>query len=112
MEVLEVDGYVVDTLMPDLVGHDRHPTAFLVWLYLRRQAALEGAATVSRSLRQIAEGTGASRRAVQSALGRLEARHLVSVTRESVTAVPEYTVRRPWREGFREPGEPAAEASP
>lgn len=31
-----VDAYIVETLMPDLVGHDRQPSAFLVYLYLWR----------------------------------------------------------------------------
>ena len=29
---LSLDHYVVDTLMRDLVGHDRRPSAFLVYL--------------------------------------------------------------------------------
>lgn len=110
MSVLEVDAYVVDTLMPDLVGHDRQPTAFMVWLYLWSQAEREEGAAVSRSLREIAEGTGASKRAVQSALDRLEKRRLVTIARESVTAVPEYTVRRPWRDGFGAPLDAGSEA--
>jgi len=28
--LVEIDDYVVDTLMADLVGHDRQPSAFLV----------------------------------------------------------------------------------
>lgn len=110
MSFLEVDAYVVDTLMPDLVGHDRQPTAFLVWLYLWRHAEAEATPTVSRSLRQIAEGTGTSKRAVQSALDRLEKRRLVTILRESITAVPEYTVRLPWRDGFGAPAKRESEA--
>jgi hypothetical protein len=98
MHTLEIDAYVVDVLMPDLVGHDRHPTAFFVWLYLWRQGAVDGSLRVSRSLRQIAEGTGASRRAIQSALARLESRRLLAIERASNTAVPSYTLRHPWRE--------------
>ena len=29
-----IDGYVLDTLMRDLVGHDHRPSAFLVYLSL------------------------------------------------------------------------------
>ena len=29
-----MDDYVFDTLMPDLVGHDRQPSAFIVYLFL------------------------------------------------------------------------------
>ena len=34
MSAVPVDDYVLDTLMRDLVGHDRRPSAFLVYLYL------------------------------------------------------------------------------
>lgn len=47
-------------------------------------------------LREIAEGTGLSKRAVQDALTRLAARRLVSVERASITAIPRYRVHRPW----------------
>jgi hypothetical protein len=30
MTTLPLDAYIIDTLMPDLVGHDRQPSAFLV----------------------------------------------------------------------------------
>src|SRR5690349_10544746 len=32
--MIGVDDYVIDVLMRDLVGHDRAPSAFLVYLYL------------------------------------------------------------------------------
>ena len=32
------DTYVVDTLMPVLVGHDGQPSAFLVYLFLWSQS--------------------------------------------------------------------------
>lgn len=96
METVEIDAYVVDTLMRDLVGHDRQPSAFLVFLHLWRRAGSPGDRT-RVSLREIAESTGLSRRAVQDAVARLERRRLIGVRRESVTAVPEYTVHRPWR---------------
>ena len=37
MATIAIDPYIVDTLMPDLVGHDRQPSAFLVYLLLWRQ---------------------------------------------------------------------------
>ncbi|MBI3490297.1 MAG: helix-turn-helix domain-containing protein [Acidobacteria bacterium] len=88
---------MLDTLMPDLVGHDRQPSAFLVYLLLWRQTHGGGAATTQVALRDIAEATGLSKRSVQGALGRLAKRKLISVARESITAVPVYTVLRPWR---------------
>ena len=91
---MEIDPYVIDVLLPDLVGHDRHPSAYLTYLYLYRQQADEAA---ELSLTQIAEGTGLSKRAVQAALARLEGRGLVDIERDSITAVGRYTVNRPWR---------------
>ena len=83
--------------MPDLVGHDRQPSAFLVYLYLWRRTHGGGAATAQVALIDIAEATGLSKRAVQDALGRLAARQLLTVARERITAVPVYTVLRPWQ---------------
>lgn len=94
---IQVDAYVIDTLLPDLVGHDRRPAAFLVYLFLWRQSESSGGDPVRRSLREISEGTGVSKRAVQTSLKRLSSRRLISVARESITAVPEYRVLTPWR---------------
>lgn len=94
---LLVDAYVVDVLLPDLVGHDRHPAAFLVYLYLWRQTD-GGVRRVELALREIAEGTGLSKRAVQDAVARLTRRRLLEAERESITAVSRFTVRRPWAE--------------
>ncbi len=91
---IELDAYIVDTLMGDLVGHDRQPSAFLVYLWLFRRVA--GEVDVAVSLRELAEGTGLSRRAVQDALGRLHCRRLIGIRRASITAIPEYRVLRPW----------------
>lgn len=95
--MFEMDDYVVETLMRDLVGHDRRPTAYLVYLYLWYRSERGGGGSVSLSLRELADGTGASRRAVQDSVSRLHQRKLIGVRRESITAVPEYTVHRPWR---------------
>lgn len=96
MGTIELDAYVLDTLMPDLVGHDHQPSAFLVYLYLWRRTRADGADETAASLRQIAEGTGISRRAVQDAVARLAQRQLIGVERASITAVPRYRVHRPW----------------
>ena len=94
---IPLDAYLLDTLMRDLVGHDRQPSAFLVYLALWRQTHGSGAATTQVALVDLAEATGLSKRAVQDALGRLGKRKLISVARESITAIPVYTVLRPWR---------------
>jgi len=94
---LSLDPYIVDSLLPDLVGHDRQPSAFLVYLALWRLTHGVGAATTQVALGDIAEATGLSKRSVQSALGWLARRKLIEVARATVTAVPVYTVMRPWR---------------
>jgi hypothetical protein len=97
MATITIDPYIVDTLMPDLVGHDRQPSAFIVYLWLWRQTHGAGHAVAQVALLDIAEATGLSKRAVQDALGRLGKRKLIAVARASITAVPIYTVLRPWR---------------
>lgn len=96
MTGVEIDGYVLDTLMPDLVGHDRQPSAFIVYLFLWRRTFGSGDATAQVSLNELAVGTGLSKRAVQEALRWLSKRRLISLQREGITAIPVYTVRRPW----------------
>ena len=96
MTTFELDAYVVDALLPDLVAHDRAPSALLVFLVLWRRSRGVGETTVQLSLIDIATATGLSKRAVQSAISRLVKRRLLGVQRESVTAVPVYTIRRPW----------------
>lgn len=96
MTTVMVDAYVLDTLMADLVGHDRQPSAFLVYLFLWRRTHGCGEATVQVSLLDISTGTGLSKRAVQEALRLLAKRRLLSIQREGITAIPVYGVRRPW----------------
>jgi hypothetical protein len=96
MSTLPLDAYVIDSLMPDLVGHDRQPSAFLVWLSLWRQSLGSGRPTIQVALNDLAAATGLSKRAVQAAIGRLSKRRLVGIERAGITAVPVYTVRRTW----------------
>src|SRR5687768_10152126 len=96
MDTVSVDAYVLDVLMADLVGHDKHPSAFLVYLHLWRRAEdAKGAVFVSHQM--IADGTGLSKSAVQDAIGALERRKLVRVQRKSPTATPGYTLSMHWR---------------
>lgn len=97
MKTIPIDEYVLDTLMRDLVGHDRRPSAFLVYLYLWRASQRDGGRQVQVSLLDIAHDVGLSKRSVQNALGWLAKRKLIRVQRESITAVPVYTVLQPWR---------------
>jgi hypothetical protein len=89
-----IDRYVVDVLLRDLVGHDRRPSAFLVYLTLLA-AAHDGRATLSYA--DLAGRTGLSRRAVQDAVALLQARALLKVARGGPTETPSYEPLRPWR---------------
>ena len=94
MEV-RLDAYIIETLMPDLVLHDRQPSAFLVYLFLTHAA--RGRKSVRASHHEIAIATGLSKSAVQAAIRTLVRRRLLRSVRESRTAIPEYTVMRSWR---------------
>jgi len=91
-----LDAYVLDVLMRDLVGHDRRPAAYLLVLWLWRRGAGRKGGEVRASLREIAEETGLSKRAVQDGLRHLERRRLLRVARASATAVPVYALLKPW----------------
>lgn len=97
MPSIALETHIVDALLPDLVGHDRHPASFLVYLYLYRHAVAEDFKPVTASLRTIAEGTGLSKRAIQDAIRALSRRKLLHVHRADLTAVPDYTVLRTWK---------------
>jgi DNA-binding GntR family transcriptional regulator len=94
---VSVDPYVLDVLMPDLVGHDRQPTAFLVYLRLWRLTGGGTRASAEVSLRELSDQTGMSKRAIQEAVETLQRRKLIDLTRERPTAVPTYRVMRPWK---------------
>ncbi len=91
------DAYVIDTLMPDLVGHDRRPSAFIVYLYLLRASARARNDGVVASLQTIAIRTGLSKAAVQSAIRHLKRRGLLDENAEATTLRPLRRVLRPWR---------------
>jgi hypothetical protein len=95
---IPVDDYVIDVLMADLVGHDRHPAAFLVFLYLYRQAQRNRWSKVTASLRTVGDGTGLSKSAVQTALHRLHRRQLIKSESAHRTATPRHEVLRHWRQ--------------
>ena len=96
-KTIPIDDYVLDVLMRDLVGHDHQPAAFLVYLYLYRQARRQKWRLVTASLRMVAEGTGLSKSTVQIAVEKLRARQLIRSTKEYSTAMPQYRVLRHWR---------------
>jgi DNA-binding transcriptional MocR family regulator len=96
-ETVPIDDYVIDVLMRDVVGHDRHPAAYLVYLYLYGQTARAKWKPVAMSLRELAAATGLSKSAVQTALENLRRRELIATTSDHATAIPRHSVRRHWR---------------
>ena len=91
-----LDDYLVETLLPDLIGHDRAPSAFLIYLKLWHMAGGPGRG-VQASLSTLATETGLSKSSVQAALRRLRRRSYVTSRRASATATPIHTVLAPWR---------------
>ena len=95
-QIIPVEAYVLDALLRDLVGHDKRPASFIVYLYLYGLAARGRWAPVSGSLRDIAESTGLSKSAVQTALRTLQRRELVATKKTHRTATPRHRVIRHW----------------
>jgi hypothetical protein len=93
--VLKLDDYVVDTLMRDLVGHDRRPASFLVYLWLAAEQQRR-AKPVSVSYGEMAESIGISKSSAQAAVNWLARRKLVRTTKANATATPSYTVHKHW----------------
>jgi DNA-binding MarR family transcriptional regulator len=96
-ETISIDDYVIDILMRDIVGHDRQPASYLVYLYLYGQGARNKWKPVPASLRALADATGLSKSAVQSALENLRRRELIYTTSIHPTAIPRHHVLRHWR---------------
>ena len=96
MHHIEIDEYVIDVLLPDLAGHDRSPSAVLLYLVLWAQLYKTGQRRIPASLQQLAELTGLSKSSVQAAIRLLKRRSLVSITKSSPTAVPQYELIRHW----------------
>ena len=100
-QVIPVEEYVLDVLMRDVVGHDKRPAAFIVYLHLYGLVARGHWAPVAASLRDIGEATGLSKSAVQNALHVLQRRELVVTRRKNRTAAPERRVLRRWAASAR-----------
>jgi hypothetical protein len=92
-----LDRYVIEVLMRDLVGHDRSPSAFLVYLHLWGEAERLAKPSVKTSHQTMAECTGLSKSAVQKGVRCLVGRKLLRPHKDSATATPEYRVLKPWR---------------
>lgn len=92
-EPISFDPYVMNNLMCDLVGHDRKPSAFLVYIAIDAQNAL-GVADLSYN--QLSDLTGLSRRAVQDAVTHLSQRQLLECSRDGATETTRYRTLAPW----------------
>lgn len=91
-----LDDYIVDTLLPDLVGHDRSPSSFMVFVKLWHDCGGAGR-RIQVSLSTLAVETGLSKSSVQAALRRLRRRGYIATQQSSATSVPVHTVNAPWR---------------
>jgi DNA-binding MarR family transcriptional regulator len=100
-QTVPIDDYVLDVLMRDIVGHDQQPAAFLVYLFLYGRAARQRWQPVKASLRMLADETGLSKSAVQTAMAKLQFRELIKTARSHRTAVPAHRVLRHWQQKRR-----------
>ncbi|WP_298162360.1 helix-turn-helix domain-containing protein [Brevundimonas sp.] len=94
MTTVNLDRYVLDSLMADLAGHDRTPAAYLVFLAI--WSAGDGE-RVALSYVDLAVRTGLSRRTVQIAVAHLHRRELLQIERDGPTETPRYRPLTPWR---------------
>ena len=95
--MISLDDYLVEVLMRDLVGHDRRPVSFLVYLWLAAEQK-KNSAPIQISYQDLAENVGVSKSSAQSAVGWLVRRKLLGVSKQTVTATPRYTVLSPWKD--------------
>jgi hypothetical protein len=102
----KLDPYVTDVLLRDLVGHDRRPASFLVYIWFtaeqqkaeqHKYAQQRLAAAVTISYQDLAESIGISKSAAQSAVSWLIRRKLLAATKTTVTATPAYKILTPWK---------------
>jgi hypothetical protein len=94
--MLQIDDYVTDVLMRDLVGHDKRPVSFLVYLWLEAEQQRRDA-PVQISYQELAESIGISKSSAQTAVAWLVRRKLLSASKATVTATPYYKAQTPWR---------------
>src|SRR2546422_7119491 len=85
-----IDEYVLDTLLRDLVGHDKSPSAYIVYLFFWTRSAGSRSRSVRISHKSVSDETGLSKSAVQVAIRHLNRRKLLRSVRETVTSTPEH----------------------
>ena len=94
--MVKFDEYVLDSLMRDLVGHDRRPVSYLIYLWLASEQQRQKKPVVV-SYSDLAESVGVSKSSAQSAVAWLIHRKLISSSKANVTATPSYSVETPWK---------------
>ncbi len=97
MAKVSLDTYILDVLMRDLIGHDRMPSAFVMYLWLWRQTRGRRRNSVGASLQMIASETGLSKSSVQNAARWLTFRGLIRARRNGATEAPVYEVFETWK---------------
>jgi hypothetical protein len=104
--MFKLDPYITNVLLRDLVGHDRRPASFLVYIWFtaeqqkyaqQKYAQQSRASAVTISYQELAESIGISKSSAQSAVAWLVRRKLLAVTKTTVTATPAYKVLTPWK---------------
>jgi hypothetical protein len=95
-----LDDYVIDVLMRDLVGHDRRPVSFLVYLWLAAEQQRRNS-VVQVSYQELSECIGVSKSSIQAAVNWLARRKLISASKENATSTARYTVFTPWKDAHR-----------
>ncbi len=96
MNHVAVDDYVFDVLMPDLVGHDHSPAAFVVYLQIWTELFRKEERRIEMSLQALSARTGLSKSAVQNGLRILRRRGLIKVMKRKATSIPQYELVRHW----------------
>src|ERR1700761_9040734 len=82
-----IDSYVVDVLLPDLIGHDKRPAAFAFYLWLFAMTRARGRASARFSYATLSDHTGLSKSSIQRAVCWLERRQLLRVDKPKATSV-------------------------
>jgi hypothetical protein len=95
--MIVLDDYVIDVLMRDLIGHDRRPVSFLVYLWLAAAQRRKNG-PVQISYHDLAEEMGVSKSSAQASVSWLVRRKLLAASKANATATPRYTVLTPWKE--------------
>ncbi|HEY3936766.1 MAG TPA: hypothetical protein VGL97_05025 [Bryobacteraceae bacterium] len=96
MHHIPIDEYVLDVLLPDLVGHDHSPGAFLVYVVFWTALYRLEQRRIAMSLQQVSDRTGLSKSGVQAAIRLLKHRELIKITKDAPTSIPEYELVRHW----------------